>query len=162
MTFFPGIWKITENSNNGNGNSNNNNSNSNNGNDNRSNDNGNSNNGNDNRNNGNGNSNNGNGNIYFELVQSTKVTYNSSGSSLNMCPCQCISLAKADQFIAPANSVIGLYSGHGAQLLQTNANNLTGRNYQFNGNQSNVNTAGNSNRFAENVAIRVHLSKFII
>ena len=133
MTFFPGIWKITENSNNGNGSSN-----------------------------SNGNSSNGNGNIYFELVQSTKVTYNSSGSSLNMCLCQCISLAKADQFIAPANSVIGLYSGHGAQLLQTNANNLTGRNYQFNGNQSNVNTASDSNRFVQNVAIRVHLSKFLI
>ena len=104
----------------------------------------------------------GHGNINYELVQLNQVTYNSSGSSLNMCPCQCISLAKADQFFAPAQSVIGLYSGDGAQLLQTNASNLPGINYQFGGNRSEVNTAGSSRSFEQNIAIRVHLSKFFI
>ena len=111
---------------------------------------------------GGSNNNMGHGNINYELVQSNQVTYNSSGSSLNMYPCQCISLAKADQFFAPAQSVIGLYSGDGALLLQTNASNLPGINYQFGGNQSEVNTAGISRSFKQNVAIRVHLSKFLI
>jgi len=98
------------------------------------------------------------GNTEFTLVQSSRVTYNSSVSILNMYQCQYIYLAKTDQFIAPANSVVGLYSNNGTQLLHTNTNNSI-RTHQFNGSQSIFTSTGMVHIVRYNIAIRVHLGK---
>ena len=97
------------------------------------------------------------GNTDYTLVQSNNVTYNSSGSALNNFPCQTFNLSDIDQFIAPAGSVVGLYSNVGTQLLHTNTDSSIII-YQFSGNKSSVRTTGNSD-VNYNITIRVHLGK---
>ena len=55
---------------------------------------------------------------------------------------------------------MGLYSNFGAQLLYTNTDSSI-TTYQFSGNQSSVKYAGNSDDVDYNIAIRVHLGKYI-
>ena len=98
-------------------------------------------------------------NIDYALVQSNNITYDASirtnGTSIDQC--QRVNLSVADQFTAPAGSVVGLYSGIGPLLLHTNTNSSITA-YQFSGNQSSVSNAGNDVNY--NIAIRVHLGKY--
>ena len=91
--------------------------------------------------------------IDYQLIQSSAVRYDQSSG-----PCQRVNLSATDQFIAPAGSVVGLYSNVGTQLLCTNTDSSI-TTYLFNGNQSSVSAAGNANNVNYNIAIRVHLSK---
>jgi len=93
----------------------------------------------------------------YELIQSNSITYNSTGSSFNLYPCQRVNLSEADQFTAPAGSVVGLYSGVGTQLLRTSTDSSI-TTYGFIGSQSSV-RAGNNNDVDFNIALRVHLGK---
>ena len=119
MTFYPGIWRITDQKDN-----------------------------------------------EYELIQSTNVTFNPSGTSSNTYPCQNYTLSDRDRFIAPSGSVIGLYSNRGVSqplLLHTDDDmDNSVKAFQFNGNQSNVNYDKDNENNEEvdyNIAIRVHLSK---
>ena len=96
------------------------------------------------------------GNNDYTLVQSNNVTYDPRGSALNNFPCQIFNLSDADQFTAPAGSVVGLYITK-TLLLHTNTDSSI-TNYQFSGNQSSVSSTGNSD-VNYNIAIRVHLGK---
>ena len=102
------------------------------------------------------------GNTDYTLVQSNNVTYDQSvrdpQDPTSIYPCQIFNLSDADQFTAPAGSVVGLYSNVGTQLLRTNTNSSI-TTYQFSGNQSSVSNAGDGNDVNYNIAIRVHLGK---
>ena len=101
-------------------------------------------------------------NIDYTLVQSNTVTYNPSvrdtQDPTNPFPCQIFNLSDTDQFIAPAGSVVGLYSNIGTILLRTNIDSSIAT-YRFRGNQSSVSSAGNDNDVNYTIAIRVHLGK---
>ena len=97
-------------------------------------------------------------NTDYELVQSNSVTYNASIQTSGVDSCQRVNLSTTDQFTAPAGSVVGLYSNVETQLLRTNIDNSI-TTYQFNGNQSSANNAGNNDDVNYNIAIRVHLGK---
>ena len=100
------------------------------------------------------------GNTDYTLVQSNTVTYDSRGDPTNLYPCQIFNLSDTDQFTAPTGSVVGLYSNVGTLLLRTNtASSII--TYQFSGNQSSVSTTGNGNDVNYNIAIRVHLGKYV-
>ena len=102
------------------------------------------------------------GNTDYELVQSNSVTYDPRGTSANTFPCKIFNLSDTDQFIAPAGSVVGLYSNFRPQLLHTNISWTTyGQvtTYRLNSNQSSVTKAGNNDDVNYNIAIRVHLGK---
>ena len=105
------------------------------------------------------------GNTDYTLVQSNTVTYDQSvhdpQDPLNPYFCQIFNFSDTDQFTAPAGSVVGLYSGiQHTQLLRTNTD-ISITTYQFSGNQSSVSTTGNSNDVNYNIAIRVHLGKYV-
>ena len=104
------------------------------------------------------------GNTDYALVQSNNVTYNPSVRDpqdlVNDFPCQIFSLSNADQFTAPAGSVVGLYSNFGSmqsQLIHTNIDSSIAT-YQFNGNQSSV-SADNNDDVNYSIAIRVYVGK---
>ena len=99
------------------------------------------------------------GNTDYELVHSNTITYDQSIQISSINGCQRVNLSTTDQFIAPAGSVVGLYTNVGTQLLHTNTNSSI-TTYQFSANQSSV-TAGNSNDVNYNIAIRVHFGKHI-
>ena len=98
------------------------------------------------------------GNIDYELIQSNNVTYDPSIQTSGVDSCQRVNLSTTDQFIAPAGSVVGLYSNVGTALLYTNTDSSI-TTYQFSGNQSSVSNAGNNDDVDYNIAIRVHLGK---
>ena len=100
------------------------------------------------------------GDTDYELVQSNTVTFDSRGTSIDIYPCRMFNLSDIDQFIAPAGSVVGLYSNVGAQLLHTNNIDSSITTYQFSGNQSSVKNAGKNDDVDYNIAIRVHLGKY--
>ena len=101
------------------------------------------------------------GNTDYTLVQSNNVTYDQIARDpqdpTSSFPCQIFNLSDADQFIAPAGSVMGLYSNVQTQLLRTNTD-MSIITSHFNGNQSSVRISGNSN-VSYNIAIKVHLGK---
>ena len=102
-------------------------------------------------------------NTDYTLVQSNTVTYNQSvrdPNTFSSFSCQIFNLSDADQFTAPAGSVVGLYSNVGTQLLHTNTDSSI-TTYQFSGNHSSVSNAGNTGDVNYNIAIRVHLGKYI-
>ena len=102
------------------------------------------------------------GNTEYELIQSNSITYDQSintGGIDHIRSCQRVNLPTTDQFTAPAGSVVGLYSNVQAQLLHTNTNTSI-TTYQFRGNQSSVNNAGNMKNVNYNIAIRIHLGKY--
>ena len=97
----------------------------------------------------------------YPLIQSNTITYDASiqtnGTSDDQC--QRVNLSATDQFTVPAGSVVGFYSGIGAQLLHTNTDSSI-TTYQFSGNQSNI-SVFSSGDINYNIAIRVHLGKYI-
>ena len=96
----------------------------------------------------------------YELIQSNNVTYDSSiqtDSSNHINSCQRVNLSTADQFIAPAESVVGLYSNVRTQLLYTTDSSVT--TYQFGQNQISVTITDDNSGNNHNIAIRVHLGK---
>ena len=97
----------------------------------------------------------------YALVQSNTVTYDQSvrdpQDTTNLYPCQIFKLSDADQFTAPAGSVVGLYSNVITRLLRTNTDSSV-TTYQFVRNQSSVRTTGYDD-VNYNIAIRVHLGK---
>ena len=97
-------------------------------------------------------------NINYELIQSNSVTYDSTIQTSGTYSSQRVNLLIADQFTAPAGSVVGLYSNVQTQLLRTNSG---GSASQFMGNQSSV-IAGNNDNVNYNIAIMVHLGKTIL
>ena len=97
-------------------------------------------------------------NTNYELIQSNGITYDASILISAIDSCQRVNLSTTDQFTAPAGSVVGLYSNLGPQLLHTNTDSSI-TTYQFSGNQSNVNNAGNNGDVNYNIAIRVYLGK---
>ena len=98
-------------------------------------------------------------NAEYELIQSNSVTYNASIQTSGIDSCQRVNLSTTDQFTAPVGSVVGLYSGIQTQLLHTNSDSSIAT-YQFSGNQSSVSTT-NNDVINYNIAIRVHLGKYI-
>ena len=98
-------------------------------------------------------------NTDYELIQSNSVTYNSSIQTSGIDSCQRVNLSTTDQFIAPAGSVVGLYSNVMTQLLHTNTDRSI-TTYRFSRNQSSINVTDNRNDANYNIAIRVHLGKF--
>ena len=99
-------------------------------------------------------------NTNYKLVQSNSVTYDSSIRTSGNNGCQRVNLSTTDRFTAPAESVVGLYSNTGTQLLHTNSNSSI-TTYQFSGNQSSINNAGDVNNVNYSIAIRVHLGKTV-
>ena len=100
-------------------------------------------------------------NTDYALVQSNSVTYDASfqtDSSNHINLCQRVNLSTTDQFIAPAGSVVGLYSNVITQLLHTNTDNSI-TTYRFSGNQSRINNTGNNEDVNYNIAMIVHLGK---
>ena len=93
----------------------------------------------------------------YKLVQSNSITYNQSIQSSGTYLCQRVNLPTANQFTAPAGSVVGLYSNVGTQLLRTNDHSKSITTYRFGGNQSNFTSHGHSEDVNFNIAIRVHL-----
>ena len=101
-----------------------------------------------------------NSNTDYELIQSNSVTYDSSIQTSGYDSCQRVNLSTTDQFTAPAGSIVGLYSNVGTQLLHTNTN-ISIITNQFSGNQSSVSSGGNRDDVNYNIAIRVHLGKYM-
>ena len=100
-----------------------------------------------------------NGNTDYALIQSNNVTYNQSdrGTSNGPYPCRIINLSVADQFTAPAGSVVGLFSNNGTVLLHTDRDSSI-TTYHATRNQTSISTNAN---FKYNIAIRVHLGKTV-
>ena len=94
----------------------------------------------------------------FELIQSNSVTYDATIRTSGINGCQRVNLSTADQFTAPAGSVVGLYSNVITQLLHTNSDSSIST-YRFSRNQSSVSVGGGSNEVDYNITIRVHLGK---
>ena len=95
---------------------------------------------------------------YYTLLQSNNITYNPDRDPDHpdkVFLCRRFNIPESDQFIAPAGSVVGLYSGTGVQLLHTHTDNSIAT-YKFTGNQTRVNNTGDVDY---NIAIRVHLGK---
>ena len=102
------------------------------------------------------------GNTDYTLVQSNTVTYDQSvrdPQDPHTVGCQIFNLSDTDQFIAPAGSVVGLYSNILTQLLRTTNTDRSITTYQFSGNQSSVRNNGNPDVYY-NIAIIMHLGKF--
>ena len=104
-----------------------------------------------------------NGDTDCELVRSTNVTFNPTGTSSSTHPCQNYTLSKREQFIALSGSVIGLYSNKGVvqPLLLRTDNNVddSAATFQFGGSRSSVDDVQPTGNVNYNIAIRVHLSK---
>ena len=98
-------------------------------------------------------------NTDYRLVQSNTITYDSSINTGGVYSCQTVNLSITNQFTAPVESVVGLYSNAGTQLLHTNTDRSSITTYQFDRNQSSVRNAGNNEDVNYNIAIRVHLGK---
>ena len=101
-------------------------------------------------------------NTDYALVQSNNVTYKPSVRDpqdlTNNFPCEIFNLSNADQFVAPAGSVVGLFSNVVTQLLHTNTSSSI-TTYLFMGNQTSISDAGNSDDVNYDIAIRVHVGK---
>ena len=95
-------------------------------------------------------------NSNYGLIQSNNVTFDASIQTSGVDSCQRVNLSTTDQFTAPAESIVGLYSNLGTQLLHTSSNSSI-TTYQFSGNQSNISATGNGVRY--NIAIRLHFGK---
>ena len=98
----------------------------------------------------------------YTLVKSSTITFTPTrvDDDNDKISCKTYNLTEADQFIAPAGSIVGLYSnmrGMQPSLLRTkNKAQLT--TYQFSGNRNNV-SISISNNISYNIALRVHLGE---
>ena len=93
----------------------------------------------------------------YELVNSSDVTYYPSNAT-NMYHCQVFNLSDADQFTAPAESVVGLFSNDHTHLLHTNASSLLVT-YHIAGRHASIISTDNVDDVDYNISIRVHLGK---
>ena len=93
--------------------------------------------------------------IFYTLIQASEVTYDPRGSPPNLFICKTFNLPDTEQFIAPAGSIVAVYSGS-AQLLHTNTDNSIIV-HEFRRNQNSVNSTGTNVHY--NIAIRAHLGK---
>ena len=96
----------------------------------------------------------------YVLVRSNNVTYRPVQIG-NTDSCQLFNITKADQFSAPAGSLLGFSSVGHSLLLRTN-NNVSVTNYQFIGNLSRVGDADNKVDINYNIAIKLHLGNYIV
>ena len=100
------------------------------------------------------------GDTDYELIQSSVITFNPSGSSSNTC--QNFTLSDREQFIAPSGSVIGLYSNEGdvrPLLLRTDEMDNSITTFKFDRHKTKVKAEFDKDDVDYNIAIRVHLSK---
>ena len=98
----------------------------------------------------------------FKLVQSSVVTYTTPPVGNDVVLCDTFNLSRADQFTAPAGSVVGLYSNISrlqSFLLRTNRTMSSLNSYRFSGNHSIVNATGGNTRYS--IALRVHLGRLL-
>ena len=102
----------------------------------------------------------------YTLVKSSTITFTptrvDNDDDNDKISCQTYNLTEADQFIAPAGSIVGLYSnmrGMQPSLLRTNSMAQLLTTYQFLGNRSNV-SISISNNISYNIALRVHLGEY--
>ena len=95
-------------------------------------------------------------NADYTLVQSNNVTFDQRGVATNNLPCKIFNLSDADQFTAPNESVVGLYSNVQTLLLRTEEE-MSIRTFRFTENRTTVTNAGNGDDVNYNIAIRVHL-----
>ena len=95
----------------------------------------------------------------YELVQSNTITYDPSGST-DQSPCLMFNLSVTDQFTVSEESLVGLYSNHGALLLRTNTDNAV-TTYEGNKNKSRIDKASPNEKedINFNIAIRVYFGK---
>lgn len=104
-----------------------------------------------------------NGTMNYTLIRSNNVTFTTPSSvanDSNAILCQTFNLSKVDQFIAPAGSVVGLYS-NSVQLLRTNKAMSLITTYISPGNKSNIQTASFDTRdIGYNIGLRAHLGKY--
>ena len=103
-----------------------------------------------------------NGDTDYELVQSNAVTYNPSGST-DQLPCLMFNLSVTDQFTMSEESVVGLYSNHGALLLRTNIDNVV-TTYEDEKNKSRIDKARPDKKedIDFNIAIKVYFGKYLL
>ena len=101
----------------------------------------------------------------YILIRSSNVSFTLTrvrNNDNNGVSCQTFYLSTADQFIAPAGSVVGLYSNTRemrSSLLRTNSMGQSITTYQFFGNKSDVNVSDVFvNIIRYNIALRVHLA----
>ena len=95
------------------------------------------------------------GSITYVQVNSNVIAFVPDGRSYT---CQRFNLSVKHQFIAPAGSIVGLYSNLGPMfslLLYTNSNDITG--YMFNGNRKNITINANDKMFDSRISIKLHL-----
>ena len=100
-------------------------------------------------------------NTDYALIQSNTITYDASintGGIDHNNACQRVNLSTTDQFTAPAESVVGLYSNVQTQLLYTNTDSSI-TTYRFSGNQQGSVAASGGTDVNYNIAIRVHIGK---
>ena len=90
----------------------------------------------------------------YDLIQSNVVTYDPSVKT-DQPPCLMFNLSVTDHFTVSEESVVGLYSNHGAFLLRTDTDDAI-ITYEAEGNQSTIYIKENINF---NISIRVHLGK---
>ena len=98
---------------------------------------------------------------HYTLIQSSPVTFTpvQVGNTTSII-CPTVSLSTADQFTAPAGSVVGLYSfrRYKLELLRTRKIQSSMTTYQFNGNQSIVQVVNGSD-VGYNIALRAHFGR---
>ena len=101
-------------------------------------------------------------NTTYSLIQSSTVTFDPRFGILATFLCQNYTLPVTEQFTAPSGSVVGLYNPRVMQsrLLHTNTDDLL-TTYRLASNQSIV-VGGSANDVNYNIAIRVHLGKFVV
>ena len=92
-------------------------------------------------------------NTTYSLIQSNNITFDPTSGS-----CQNYTLPETEQFTAPSELVVGLYSNSFVLLLHTN-NDSQISTYRFTDNQSSV-VGGPDQDVNYNIAIRVHLGEW--
>ena len=90
---------------------------------------------------------------FYTLIQRNEVIFDSRGTPPNLFICSMFNVPDTEQFIAPAGSVVGVYT-LSAQILRTNTDDSITV-YKFKQNQNNVNSTGTDVNY--NIAVRLHL-----
>ena len=106
-----------------------------------------------------------NGTLHYTLIQSNHITFTPAqiGSTTNSILCPRVNLSKTDQFTAPAGSVVGMFSyirRNEPIILRTNKGGLSITTYRFDGNQSSVQVANDSD-IDYNIALKAHFGRYL-
>ena len=102
--------------------------------------------------------------IRYTLIQSRNITFiptDIHNDTDILCPR--VNLSEADQFTAPAGSVVGLYSykrRNEPKILRTDRNKALITTYEFRGNLTSVQVI-NTSDVDYNIALRVHIGRYI-